>query len=237
MPFVAYCPECDDIVFAQQADPKHNHQCVECHADAEHVRSHSRTKRDGGETQVTSHFRYANCPHGSVSDPSENTGGGGGGGGGGGESDLHKWRKRAALQEALDRYPDADYGIEVTIGDKQGDAVLHFDTPHETYGRGLVIEYQHKNEGKDIEAVEQNYAKHEYTTVWLWETEFTFTSAIPDIDLFGGRVYTPWPDAVPESDDWSGQGQAHEMRRNARFEYLTEISETTVEATISTREV
>lgn len=227
MPYTAYHPQSEDIHFAAKADAESEYVCIDCPEPVQYVRNHERDTSNG-VTRVSAHFRYTNCPHGTVTEVSNGTGGGGGGG----ETDIHKRRKRAALQEALQRFPAADYGTEVKIGPKRADALLKFEDPHEEYGKGLVIEYQHKNEGKDIEATQEHFANHEYTTIWLWEDQFTFTSSIPDIDLFGGEVYTPWPDAVPQQSDWTGEGLHHEKRRKWREAYSMGLTDCVVEANI-----
>lgn len=231
MPYVAYNPESDDIHFADQASAESDYVCIDCPEAVEYVRSHLRNSDSGDPTRVTAHFRYSNCTHGTVDEVSDGSGGGGGGGGAG-ETQLHKRRKRAALHEALQRFPAADYDTEYTVGSKRADALLEFEDPHEEYGKGLVIEYQHKNEGKDIEETQEHFARHHYTTVWLWEDQFTFSSSIPDIDLFGGEVYTPWPDAVPEQSQWRGEGLHHEKRRKWRQAYAAGLTKTVVEADI-----
>lgn len=231
MPYTAYHDESDDIHFVSQADPEGGYRCIDCKVPVSYVRSHKRSNSDGSNSQVDAHFRYYQCAHGTVDDVSEGAGGGGGGGGGG-ESDLHKRRKRAALQEALNRYPAADYGTEVPIGSKRADALLRFEDGHPEYGKGLVIEYQHKNESKEIEATQKHFAKHGYTTIWLWEDQYSFTSSIPEIDLFGGQVYTPWPDVVPEMGQWAPRGEYYELRNKWRRAYDLGLTDSTAEATI-----
>lgn len=202
----AHHTESEEIHFVAQADPEADYSCIDCEEPVEYVRGHNRKHPSGTVSTVSAHFRYSNCSHGTVDHTKRQGPSGGGGSGGGGESQLHKQRKRAALQEALQRFSSSDYDTEYTIGSKRADEVIIFEDPHEEYGKGLVIEYQHKNEGKDIPETEKHFARHEYTTVWLWEEQYNFSSQIPEIDLFGGRVYTPWPDAVPPQDDWNGLG-------------------------------
>lgn len=192
MPSVAYHSDADALEFAARAKPEQQYVCPECNRKVAYVPTHKR-----GESDVRSFFRYDNCGHRGVL-VDENTGGGSGGGGAGGESERHKRRKYDALQVALTLFPEADYALEEDIGDKRPDAKLVFDTPHPQYGKGLAIEYQHKNEGKDIEATQEYFAKREFTTVWLWDGQFDYSSSPPDIDFYGGEVYTPWPDAVPD---------------------------------------
>lgn len=231
MPYTAYHPESEDIHFVDQASPESDYVCIDCPETVEYVRSHFRNSDSANPTRVTAHFRYSNCTHGTVDQASDGAGGSGGGGGAG-ETQLHKRRKRAALHEALQRFPAADYDTEYTVGSKRADALLKFEDPHEKYGKGLVIEYQHKNEGKDIEATQEHFARHEYTTLWLWEDQFTFSSSIPEIDLFGGEVYTPWPDAVPKQSQWRGEGLHHEKRRKWRNAHEAGLTKTVVQADI-----
>ena len=200
MTSVAINTNTDELQFIEAADPEGDYACVECREPCEYVRSHTRDLSSGDTTRVKAYFRLSNCTCGSGTPGSSN--GGGGGGGGGGETPLHERRKAEAMNEATDRFDIEFFDTEVYIGEKRADAVVEFANGHEDYGKGLVIEYQHKNEGKDIEATEQHFAQHEYTTVWLWEEQFTFGGNRPDIDLFGGRVYTPWPDAVPPESEW-----------------------------------
>jgi hypothetical protein len=125
-------------------------------------------------------------------------------GGGSGESNLHARRKMQAMRALLDRFDHERYTTEEYIDGKRCDALVVLEDPHETYGNGFVVEYQYKNEQKDIEATERHYARNNLTTLWLWEDEFSFEGVVPDVDLFDGRVFTPWPQTVPTCDEWSG---------------------------------
>lgn len=201
MPIVAVNSDTEKLVLVQDATGRDSYACPDCDADAEYVRGHSRQLSNGDSTTVQEHFRYPNCDcYGTV--PSNKGLGSAGGGGGGGESQLHKRRKKTALAEAVKQFDNSEHNEERQIGDKQADAVLVFEEPHPEYGKGLAIEYQHKNESKDRVATEQEYARNEFTTLWLWEEQFDFSTSVPEVDLFGGEVYTPWPDAVPEVQDW-----------------------------------
>jgi hypothetical protein len=222
MAFTAEHADTGDIHNVAQADPDDDYLCLDCANEVAYVRQHVRATPTGGNTTVASHFRCG-CVNG---------GGGGGGGGGVHESRIHKRRKRDALQEAVNRFEAADFDTEAYLGEKRADALLTFDEPHEQYGKGLVIEYQHKNEGKDINATEQHFARREYTTVWLWEDQYTYDSAVPDIDLFGGRVYTPWPDAVPQVEAWPGRGHDAEKREQWANAYDRGLTDASVPATI-----
>lgn len=225
MPSVAYDIDADSLEFAARADTTHQYQCPECKRQVAYVPTHER-----GESHVRSFFRYDNCGHRGVV-VVENGGGGGGGGGAGGESKKHKRRKYDALQVALTLFPDADYALEERIGEKQPDAKLVFDTPHSKYGKGLAIEYQHKNESKDIEATQEHFAKREFTTVWLWDEQYDYSTSPPDIDFLDGEVYTPWPDAVPKREEWRGLGHAQKQYQRWRRSHELGIKSVAVPAT------
>jgi hypothetical protein len=117
-----------------------------------------------------------------------------------------------AMRALLDRFDYERYTTEEHIDGKRCDALVVLEDPHETYGDGFVVEYQHKNEQKDIEATERHYARNNLTTLWLWEDEFSFEGVVPDVDLFDGRVFTPWPQTVPTCDEWSGTAKTHRLR-------------------------
>lgn len=199
MPFIAKNRDTGDIVITDDADPLANFVCLDCDEAVAYVREH---QREGVSETVSAFFRYDNCGH-LGTDPSESDRTQSGSGGTG-ESKIHKRRKWTALQVAINRFDHSQYSTEKQIGSKRADAVLEFDEPHKEYGRGLVIEYQHKNESKDIVETERHFAEYEYTTLWLWEDQYKSLDGIPEVDLFGGRVCTPWPYAVPKQSDWSG---------------------------------
>jgi len=202
MPYVAKNLDDDELVIVEDSDPLANFCCPECGEGVAYVREHFHQNTDG---TVSAHFRYHSCGCAGVkksesanrSESSRNSGGSG-------ESNIHKHRKWTALQSALNDFEYSSYGLEQWIGDKRADAVLEFAEPHSDYGRGLVIEYQHKNEGKDIIETERHYARHEFTTLWVWEDQFDSFDGAPQVNLFDGRVCTPWPHAVPKKSEWSG---------------------------------
>jgi len=213
MPFVARHTGTDKLDFAERASPDGNYRCFMCEQPVSYVNEYL---RGDDNTRVQSHFRYNNCSHAGVKDISEHSGGG--------ESLKHERRKLAAMHEAANRYPDGIVKSEYTIGEKRADAVLIFDEPHEKYGKGLAIEYQYKNENKDLQATQEHYAEHEFTTLWITDREFTMQGNIPDIDLFGGAVYSVWPNSVPEKKEW----QKTVFRRKHKFH--TVINETNAKA-------
>lgn len=225
MPFIAKNRDTGDIVMTSDADPRENFVCLDCGETVAYVRKH---QREGVDGVVSAFFRYDNCGHlgidPSTSDSATRAGGGGG------ESKIHKRRKWTALQVAVNRFDHAQYSTEKQIGSKRADAVLEFVEPHDEYGRGLVIEYQHKNESKDIVQTERHFAEHEYTTLWLWEDQFKSLEGVPEVELFGGRVCTPWPYAVPKQHEWSGTN-AHQfpielLRIDSEYSHSPEVPAT-----------
>jgi predicted RNA-binding Zn-ribbon protein involved in translation (DUF1610 family) len=206
MPTVAERTDDSELVMVVDADKSSGFACPDCGADVSHVVGHERA---GDWYQQ--HFRYRTC--GCYGKSPEDSAGGGGGSG---ESTLHKRRKLEALNYATNKYESASHDTEVWIGEKRADAVLGFETPHEDYGLGFAIEYQHKNEDKDIERTETVYARHSYTTLWLWESEFDIDPrGRPEVRLFDGRVCRPFPKGLPE--------YAHEFAESIGLGHLSQI--------------
>jgi len=186
----------EEEVDIAEADPEASFICGECGANVSYVRSHTRSNVPD---RIPAHFSYRGCDCIGDYNPDGDSSHSYSGGGGGGESKIHKRRKfgaRAAIAQEYEGYDDT----EVFIGEKQADAFLELDEPHETYGKGFALEYQHKNESKDLVETERHYAKHGFTTLWLWEDQFEDLTGVPTVRLFDGRVQTPWPYVVP--DDW-----------------------------------
>jgi len=196
---------------ANEANSEEKYLCpYGCDAPVSHVRSYIRDTPSGDNARVSPHFRFYDCEHGMQTERSASAGKSSGGGSG--ESPLHRRRKVQAMNTLLDVFETERYTTECYIGEKRCDAMVLLSDPHEQYGKGFVVEYQHKNEQKDIEAVERHYASHNFTTLWLWEDQFTFSGLVPDVDLFGGRVFKPWPQVVPDCEEWSGTANRHRLR-------------------------
>jgi len=207
---IAKHQQTEELHPANEANSHEKYLCPHCDAPASHVRSHIRETPSGDSTRVSPHFRFYDCKHGMQTERSASAGNPSGGGSG--ESPLHRRRKVQAMNVLLDVFETERCETECYIGEKRCDAVVLLADPHEQYGKGFVVEYQHKNEQKDIEAVERHYASHNFTTLWLWEEQFTFSGLVPDVDLFGGRVFKPWPQVVPDCEEWSGTANRHRLR-------------------------
>ncbi|TKX52587.1 hypothetical protein EXE42_15965, partial [Halorubrum sp. SP3] len=158
--------------------------CVECEKPMYVVREH--TRNNGA--LVSRHFRH----NPGVDDSNCNLTG---------ESDIHEKRKTIALSKALVEFEGncTEWGLEEQIGSKRADSFVRFKEPHPNYGHGLAIEYQHKNINKNRDESTQNYLDEGFTTVWLWDSQFTSDD---DVNLFGGKVVPVWPTAVPDRSEW-----------------------------------
>ncbi|SDD89210.1 hypothetical protein SAMN05192552_10661 [Natrinema hispanicum] len=157
------------------------------------------------------------------------------------ESDKHiKWKNLAA-QRLLDEFSDnvgkcrVEMGLKAPISDKDrrvGDAVLLFEERDEQLGRGIVVEVQHKNHTKDIEATTADYVGQDLSIVWTYEDDYAIDRCkLTEIDLRKRAQDAVWPDYAPEESTWlepQYNFKAHEPKwANA---YDTGLTETTVPA-------
>ncbi len=164
-------------------------QCPTCEDEMSVTRSHY---RDG--SFVSRHFSHK----------ADNTTGGGSGSGEGeggvcpGESDTHHKMKAIAYARLEEDHPDATVELEGHIDGRFADVLLTFPEPRKPYGKGIAVEAQYRNKGKNIEAVTDHYFEHSYSVAWLEEDDFT----THDVDLSG--VLSLWPYALPDRRGASG---------------------------------
>jgi hypothetical protein len=219
--------EAGELVYADRVDPSARpFYCIGCAESHEvsYVKSHLRELGDDSTT-VSPHFRH----------PSST--GRSGSAGGPAESDTHRRRKIEALGVAMIRYDYAEADLETPINGKRPDGYLEFEFPDERFGRGFAIEYQHRNESKDIKASADAFAAEEFTTLVLTAEQFPDDmTGVPNIDLLGGRVITPFPRGLPDDvhefetswatkatrvaeSDWTGQVEedSDDLPLTARF--------------------
>lgn len=137
---------------------------------------------------------------------------GGTGHGGGGESPTHKNYKSHAASALITFFGDdveettveecfeVQVDIPNTERDRVADALCTFKEPHDRFGKGVIIEVQHKNKGKDIRAVTEDYLSAGYSVYWTCsqnETHYTpIQYQFTQQDL-ADEAKTVWPDAVP----------------------------------------
>lgn len=73
--------------------------------------------------------------------------------------------------------PEVTLGANVDLpsGKEQraADALLEFEQNHPVLGKGVIVEVQYRNEGKDLESTEQDYATLGYSTYWAYGEDFS----------------------------------------------------------------
>jgi ribosomal protein S27E len=144
----------------------------------------------------------------------------------GGESAIHRKLKSIAVSKLRTIFDEraAVCEPEVTLdapksdaADRRADALVRFDERDEQLGRGLIIEVQYKNKGKDRRATERDYLAQDYSVVWVTpddyeENELThsertlrLTARHAAIDHFHEFVKIPHdaPDPVSDTLDLS----------------------------------
>lgn len=164
-------------------------RCPTCDDAMSVTRSHYR-----GGSFVSRHFRH---------NPDNPNGGGEGGGDGGGgecpgESDVHHKMKAISYSRLEEDFPNADLELEGYVNGRFADVLLTFLEPRAPYGKGIAVEAQYRNKGKDIAGVTEHYFEHSYSVAWLEKEDFT----THDVDLSG--ILTLWPNALPDRRGMSG---------------------------------
>lgn len=99
--------------------------------------------------------------------------------------------KSIAYSRLEDDYPDSAVELEEGLNGRIPDVLLTFPEPREPYGKGIAVEAQYRNKGKDIDAVTEHYFDNSYSIAWLEEDDFSNH----DVDLSG--ILTLWPNALP----------------------------------------
>jgi len=104
---------------------------------------------------------------------------------GGGESDDHKKWKNFAAERLNEIFGDraterasVEEALAAPMSDKErraADACVFFENHDRQFGRGLAVEVQHKNDGKDKLAVERDYNQQGVATLWLSGDDFSDT--------------------------------------------------------------
>ncbi len=163
--------------------------CPSCGDEMYVKRSHYR-----GDSFVSRHFVHK----------SDDLGGGSGQGNGNesgdcpGESKIHHKMKAIAYARLEEDFPDADLELEGHVEGRFADVLLTFPEPRAPYGKGIAVEAQYRNKGKDTEEVTEHYFEHSYSVAWLEEDDFS----THDVDLSG--VLTLWPNAIPRRTGTEG---------------------------------
>ena len=87
--------------------------------------------------------------------------------------------KAIAYARPKNDYPEATIELESSLAGRIYDVLLEFPEPCDPYGKGIAVEAQYRNNGKDNEAVVGHYLDQEYSVAWLEEDN----STTHDVDL------------------------------------------------------
>lgn len=187
MPFVAEASSGDHVAPPQVGDDFRG-TCPSCNGELGVRRSHERVGHF-----VARHFWHPAGRNGCSP----------------GESTKHRRMKSVAASKAAARWPDADVDYEDVVEDRRADVLVRFDDPGRL-GRGVAIEVQHRNEGKDVEATTNDFLDAGYSVLWLHDEHFDGK----DVDLDAGDWRVWWAEQVPPPEDWTGFcGVIHWLRQ------------------------
>ncbi|WP_336328737.1 hypothetical protein [Halovenus sp. HT40] len=145
-----------------------------------------------GSTFVSRHFSHKGGGKG------DGSGAGDSGEGCSGESKMHHKMKAIAYARLKNDYPEATIELESELEGRIPDVLLEFPEPRDPFGKGIAVEAQYRNKGKDKEAVIEHYLDREYSVAWLEEDDF----ASHDVDLSG--IQSVWPYALPSREGREG---------------------------------
>lgn len=164
MPFVADYD--GDIVVPEEVSDDSHLICIDC---GDELRVRRRHDRDGAF--VARHFWHVN----------------GGKGCYGGESEKHRRLKSIVLSKLKHFFEPAEAGLEKKIGRKIADVYVIFGDDLERFGKGVVCEVQHRNEGKDVVSVTRNYLQEGFSVCWIEDAEINGK----DVDLSTPEWFYP----------------------------------------------
>ena len=86
-------------------------------------------------------------------------------------------------QTSLDDY-------EAGPAQRRADALAEFREPHQHYQKGVIVEVQYKNTGKDIRAVTDDYLNAGYSVIWMSEDDFGSDRCLLDQHDMEARTMT-----------------------------------------------
>lgn len=142
-----------------------------------------------------------------------------------GESDTHA-RCTAIAAEALNsRFGDkaTRRGIEIVLetpstptdpDHRRADALIEFQSRHDYYGRGIIIEVQHKHHSKDIEGTTYDYLSAGYSVAWVTPADFEANHLEYDVMSEAFKAADGEAYSVREHDPWD-----FEPRIESRFRW------------------
>lgn len=125
--------------------------------------------------------------------------------------------KSIAYARLEEEYPEATVELETGLSGRIPDVLLTFPESRNPYGKGIAVEAQYRNKGKDIDAATEHYFENSYSVAWL-EEDFSNH----DVDLSG--ILTLWPNALPDRHGLEGYSDV--------IQWLRERKSTSLEVTI-----
>ena len=174
MPFVGQLG--GNYVLPHQVSTSTTVQCAECGGTMEVRKGHY---NKGSKSRVSRHFRHKQ----------------GEGEGCGGESAIHLKMKVLAESTLEEKFPNANVQQEKQVGENNiADVLATFENPRIPFGKGIIVEAQHKNKGKNIGHVGNKYLDLGYSVFWAYQSDFNETKMKFDEE----RLWKVWPEAVPE---------------------------------------
>lgn len=202
MPFIAELD--DERVIPEGIDDGQDVLCIHCNG-----RMRARGPMDDGRAR---HFFH-------VDNLGDGEGGGGCEGGGVGESEIHRKYKSHAVGRLRQLYPDfiefcrPEQRLGMVLGekfqelpsgkdDRQADAMMLLEEPTRTFGRGMIVEVQYRNFGKDIEETTRDYLENGFSVLWVDEDDFESDRCLLTKKQIRLNVISVWPNAVPDSTEW-----------------------------------
>lgn len=141
----------------------------------------------------------------------------------GGESDVHRKFKSFAVSRLKELYPEfldsckPEQRLRTVLGDefeelpsgkedRQADAMMLLEQPTTTFGRGLIVEVQYRNLGKDIEETTDDYLANGFSVYWADEDDFAKDRCLLTKKQIRKNAISVWPNAVPLPIKWLDGG-------------------------------
>ncbi len=158
------------------------------------------------------------------------------------ESDKHlKWKSLAAdrLESVFESNIEncqMEKELSAPYSNKNrrfGDAVVTFEERDPQLGRGVVVEVQHKNESKDIDATTADFIKQGYAVVWTGEADFgRYRWRMAEIDIRSRAKEAAWPGWVPAQTEWWHPSYSHSAHQQEWHTAWQELPSGEIPATL-----
>jgi len=150
--------------------------------------------------------------------------------------------KSIAYARLEEDYPDANVELETELAGRIPDVLLTFPEPRTPYGKGIAVEAQYRNKGKDIEGTTEHYFENSFSVAWLEEDDFSNH----DVNL--SDILCLWPHALPKRRGeegypkvirwlWQGKNPPVEMEVPIPGEYWSSFDKTGEWVTVAKRSV